>query len=122
MGLKFRSDVMQAYGALWPRSRLATEPKGTGFIRVLSTKAKELGVDIMNNTKLVKIVWEQFDEGSALGVLAERQGKPFYIRATKGIVLAAGGFAANPRLLAIHDPRMLTLTTTFFGAKNFRRG
>ena len=112
MGLKFRPDVMQVYGALWPRSHLATEPKGTGFIRVLSTKAKELGVDIMTNTKLVKIIREQFDEGRALGVMAERQGKPFYIRATKGIVLAAGGFAANPRLRAIHDPRMLTLTTT----------
>lgn len=112
MGLKFRPDVMQVYGALWPRSHLATEPKGTGFIRVLSTKAKELGVDILTNTKLVKIIREQFDEGRALGVLAEQKGKPFYIRATKGIVLAAGGFAANPRLRAIHDPRMLTLTTT----------
>ncbi|WP_301232189.1 FAD-dependent oxidoreductase, partial [Turicimonas muris] len=38
MGLKFRPDVMQVYGALWPRSHLATEPKGTGFIRVLSDK------------------------------------------------------------------------------------
>ncbi|WP_304407565.1 FAD-dependent oxidoreductase, partial [Turicimonas muris] len=28
------------------------------------------------------------------------------------IVLAAGGFAANPKLRALHDPRMLTLTTT----------
>ena len=56
MGLKFRPDVMQVYGALWPRSHLATEPKGTGVIRVLSTKAKELGVDILTNTKLVKII------------------------------------------------------------------
>ena len=109
MGLKFRPDVMQVYGALWPRSHLATEPKGTGFIRVLSTKAKELGVDILTNTKLVKIIREQFDEGRALGVLAEQKGKPFYIRATKGIVLAAGGFAANPRLRVLW-PKMPVVT------------
>ncbi|WP_304423183.1 FAD-dependent oxidoreductase, partial [Turicimonas muris] len=112
MGLKFRPDVMQVYGALWPRSHLATEPKGTGFIRVLSDKCKALGVDILTGTKLEKIIRENFDEGRALGVLAIRNGKPFYIRATKGIVLAAGGFAANPKLRALHDPRMLTLTTT----------
>lgn len=112
MGLKFRPDVMQVYGALWPRSHLATEPKGTGFIRVLSDKCKELGVQILTGTKLEKIIRENFDEGRALGVLAVRNGKPYYIRATKGIVLAAGGFAANPKLRALHDPRMLTLTTT----------
>ncbi len=112
MGLKFRPDVMQVYGALWPRSHLATEPKGTGFIRVLSDKCKELGVQILTGTKLEKIIREGFDEGNALGVLAIRNGKPYYIRATKGIVLAAGGFSANPKLRALHDPRMLTLTTT----------
>lgn len=118
LGLKFRPDVMQVYGALWPRSHLATEPKGTGFIRVLSEKCKQLGVDILTKTKMVKIIREKFDEGKALGVECEKDGKPFYIRATKGIVLAAGGFSSNPKLRALHDPRMLTLTTTNNGVSS----
>lgn len=112
LGLKFRPTVMQVYGALWPRSHLATEPKGTGFIRVLKKRCDELKVDFMLNTKLVRIIREDFCSGRTLGIEATQKGKTIFIRATKGVVLAAGGFSANPKLRALHDPRMLTLTTT----------
>lgn len=103
---------MQVYGALWPRSHLATEPKGTGFIRVLKNRCDELKVNFLMNTKLVRIIREDFYSGRTLGIEAASKGKPIFIRATRGVVLAAGGFSANPQLRALHDPRMLTLTTT----------
>lgn len=112
LGLKFRPTVIQVYGALWPRSHLALEPKGTSFIRVLKKRCDDLKVDFLMNTKLVRIIREDFCSGRTLGIEASNKGKTIFIRATKGVVLAAGGFAANPKLRAIHDPRMLTLTTT----------
>ncbi len=38
------------------------------------------------------------EDGAVVGVRAEREGKDFFIRARKGVVLAAGGYDWHPRL------------------------
>jgi len=38
------------------------------------------------------------DDGTVVGVVAERHGKPFRIRAAKGLLLAAGGFESNDEM------------------------
>ncbi len=47
------------------------------------------------NTPLVELVVE---DGAVIGAITEREGKPFAIRARKGVVLAAGGFEQNDDL------------------------
>ncbi|AVH23998.1 FAD-binding protein [Nocardia cyriacigeorgica] len=47
------------------------------------------------NTPLVDLVVE---DGAVVGAITEREGKPFAIRARKGVVLAAGGFEQNDEL------------------------
>ena len=42
----------------------------------------------------------------------DKSGKKHVIEATLSVVAAAGGFGANPQMRALHDPRMLNLTTT----------
>ena len=113
LGMKFRPTVMQVYGSLWPRSHLAVENKGAGYIRVLKAKCDEKGVHFLMGTKLKEFIREGQFTGRVLGVEAtDSKGKTIYVRARKGIVLATGGFAANAEMRSRHDPRLRTLTTT----------
>lgn len=113
MGMKFAPEVTQVYGALYRRSHLATESKGAGYIKVLKKKADELGVSFLMGTKMKSIVREGAQSGRVLGVEAtDAKGKTIFVRATKGVVLAAGGYSANPQLRSLYDPRLLTLCTT----------
>ncbi len=112
LGMKFDSRIDQAYGALHPRSHLASKAKGAGYIEVLKKKCDELGVTFLMNTKMKRIIRENGQEGRVLGVEAVKDGKSIFVRAARGVVLAAGGYAANPQLRAAYDPRLLTLNTT----------
>ncbi len=113
LGMKFQDQVTQVYGALYPRSHLASEAKGAGYIRVLKEKADALGVKFLMDTKMQQIVREKPQNGRVLGVEAtDEDGKTILVRAKCGVVLAAGGYAANPQLRAVYDPRLLTLCTT----------
>ena len=113
LGMKFQPQVTQVYGALYPRSHLASEAKGAGYIRVLKEQCDKLGVNFLMDTKMQQLVREKPQEGRALGVEAiDEDGKVIFVRALRGIVLAAGGYAANPQLRAVYDPRLLTLCTT----------
>lgn len=113
IGMKFDDRIDQAYGALHPRSHLASKAKGAGYIEVLKKKCDELGVQFLMDTKMKRIVREDGQSGRVLGVEAtDKDGKSLYVRAKKGVVLAAGGYSANPKLRAVYDPRLLTLNTT----------
>ena len=111
-GMKFKDDVYQAYGALYPRTHVPVEPKGHGYIKAMVESAKKVGVNVQTNLKLISFVREKPLEGRVMGALFENGKKEkIYIRA-KAIVLATGGFASNRELRSKHDPRMYALTTT----------
>ena len=65
---------------------------GAALIARLRISLREQGVPVWLNTPVKEIV---FDNGSAIGVEVEKEGKRLRIRATKGVVLAAGGFPHN---------------------------
>lgn len=113
LGMKFEDRVEQAYGALHPRCHLASKAKGAGYIEVLKKKCDELGVKFLMDTKMKSIVREGAQSGRVLGVEATNEdGKSVFVKAKKGVVLAAGGYSSNPQLRAVYDPRLLTLNTT----------
>jgi urocanate reductase len=113
LGMKFDDKVIQIYGALYPRSHIPIEPKGTGYIRVLKEAADKRGVKILTDTKVDSIIREKQLSGRVLGVkIFDKRKKPVYVRANKAVIIAAGGFGANKELRALHDPRMRDLTTT----------
>lgn len=65
---------------------------GQALIARLRLSLKEANVPVWLNTGLKELV---FEDGVVVGIVAEREGKPIQIRARKGVVLAAGGFAHN---------------------------
>lgn len=96
---------------MWPRSHVPAESKGWGYIKVLSACCEKEGMLIEKNTKLVKFIREEPQGGKLLGVECEQKGKPYFIR-VKAVVLATGGFGANPKMRQLHDQRLNDHVTT----------
>ena len=84
----------------------------TNFMPKLETKARELGVAIETRTKLERFIVDE--KGRVIGADIRKNfsfgkdesGTPERIRTTKGIVLGSGGFAANPAMRVLFDPRL----------------
>lgn len=84
----------------------------TNFLPALEKKALALGVKVETRTKLIRIITN--DNNEVIGAELRKNfkfGKPEsgdveFVKTTKGIVLASGGFAANPAMRVLHDPRL----------------
>lgn len=112
LGVRFEPDVYQVYGSLWPRTHSPSEPEGSGYIRPLLFKCRELGVSIRTGTKVLRVIRNGL-EGPVLGVEAERRnGRRLFIRARRGVVVATGGFGANAELVGRFAPRLGHLRST----------
>jgi fumarate reductase flavoprotein subunit len=71
-------------------------PIFAGYIlyRNLEKAARERGARILLETRALELVASEKNE--VLGVKAESKGKGIFIRVKRGVILAAGGFSANP--------------------------
>ncbi|WP_068054662.1 3-oxosteroid 1-dehydrogenase [Nocardia xishanensis] len=65
---------------------------GKALVARLWLALREAGVPVWLNTPLTELITE---DGSVVGVRAERDGAPIVLRARRGVVLAAGGFEHN---------------------------
>lgn len=73
----------------------------------LIATARSAGVTDMLDTAVQRLVVD--DDGEVCGVVARQYGADRTIRARKGVVLSAGGFAFNDDMLAAHAPQLLGL-------------
>lgn len=111
-GMKFKDNVIQIFGALYPRSHIPAMPKGKGYTFVLNKCLKDLNVPIKTGMAVQEIIREKPFEGNVIGVrVQDSKGNTVRIKANKAVVLAAGGFSANRFLRELHDPRIKDLGT-----------
>jgi flavocytochrome c len=68
---------------------------GTGLIFPMQERAAAVGAELMLGTALKRFIRDE-ETGRILGVHAERAGEPIDICASRGTVLATGGFGADP--------------------------
>jgi 3-oxosteroid 1-dehydrogenase len=68
---------------------------GRALVAPLRLSLHEQDVPVWLNTPVTQLIVE---DGRVLGVAAEREGQPIRIRANRGVVLAAGGFAHNQEM------------------------
>lgn len=62
---------------------------------------------MLTETKALELI--QDDSSRVVGIKAASKGNEFFIRARKGVILAAGGFGANLRTVAAFDRRLKSL-------------
>jgi len=78
---------------------------GESLIGSLYKGCLDRGAEVILKTCAKELVME---EGRVVGLVAEREGADFYIRAGKGVILASGGFEWNDELKARFLPGEIT--------------
>jgi succinate dehydrogenase/fumarate reductase flavoprotein subunit len=67
------------------------------LLAVLSEALRQRGVEVHLDTPARRLV--QAAEGAVVGVVADRGGRDLRVQARRGVVLATGGFEANPEMV-----------------------
>ena len=67
---------------------------GAGLVQYLDAAVKKAGVEVFYDTRATSLI---YDDERVSGVRVQHQGKPAEFRA-KAVVLACGGFEANPEM------------------------
>ncbi|KAF2640769.1 flavo protein subunit of succinate dehydrogenase/fumarate reductase [Massarina eburnea CBS 473.64] len=80
----------------WGGLCLKTENGGKGLVEDHMAAADKYGISVQFDTKAKEVVWNA-STGVVTGVLVERGGKEETINC-RAVILAAGGFEANPEL------------------------
>ena len=93
-GVNWSDEVSTVVGALWNRSHQTTPtPTGADIVAALENAARAAGVQIYLDTKAESLVNEGGKVAGA--VLTNANGETVTVNASKGVILATGGFAAN---------------------------
>lgn len=86
-----------------------TSAVGPMLVKTLNSKLDELGIPVLLETKATKIIADE--QGKITGVEAENEDGSFIIN-TKAVVLATGGFGANPDMVVKYAPQLSGFITT----------
>lgn len=97
-GVEWRENISTVLGAMWPRTHGVASEKIT---ITFEKAARAAGVDIMTDTRANEIILEN---GKVVGVKATTTaGANVLVHATKGVVLATGGYAANAPMVVQYN-------------------
>lgn len=83
--------------------RLMERSGGWELMRHLSATAERLGAQVRPDSRVSHLV---VDGDTVVGVVGRSFGADFALRARCGVVLAGGGFASNPDMVARHVPAL----------------
>lgn len=95
-----RGHIPQMHG-----KRPGEKSAGWMLMQKLSQTAETAGAKVMSDCRVSQLVVD--DAGEVVGVIAREFGDEHAVRARKGVVLASGGFAANPEMVSLYAPRIV---------------
>lgn len=110
LGMKFvEGETFTVAGGLWPRAHKPVTPVGTGFFNTYNAYIdSHEGIELMLNTKAEELIVDDF--GRVVGVRATgATGETVTAMASKGVVMAAGGFGASVELRQAFNTTWSTL-------------
>ena len=81
---------------------------GAHMVSVMETEALKIGVDLRKNSKVIDIIKE---DNKPAGVVVETNGQRYTI-AAKAVIIATGGFGANPDMVVKYKPELEGFGTT----------
>ena len=103
LGVRFEDDNLFFFGGhSRKRALIPVGHTGTEFISKFQAKADELGIPVITNMKAEELVKDA--KGRVVGVKATMDGKTYTFNAKGGVVLATGGFGANPEMVKKYNP------------------
>jgi 3-oxosteroid 1-dehydrogenase len=84
--------------------RLRMTSAGQSLALRLFLALREAGIPVWRETPMRSLITDE--DGRVIGVEAERDGRPYRIRATGGVILATGGFDHNTEMRRQHQPEV----------------
>ena len=97
LGVKFdNNDVTEPVGGLWRRGHKPVEPMGYAYIHILGDWVKEHGAHLFIDTRVKHLIIEN---DAVKGVIAERKDGSKVTVHAKAVILTAGGFGANTKMV-----------------------
>lgn len=106
IGVEFEDNLFWFGGHSRKRSLIPKGATGTEFIKKFSAAAKERNIPIITGMKAEELILDA--SGRVVGVKATMDGKAYQFKASRGVVIATGGFSANVG--------MRTQANSFYGA------
>lgn len=104
LGVRFEPDNLFFFGGhSRKRALIPVGHTGTEFIAKFIAKANELGIPVITNMKAEDLLVKN---GRVVGVKATRDGVTYTFNAKKGVILATGGFGANPAMVKKYNPKI----------------
>lgn len=110
-GTEYHPYLQQLGGHSKPRSYQTTVNCGAGITQPMLNYARSLGVKTYNRHKFEKFI--QNENGDVIGVeltagyyFGEERGEKINVKATRGVIMATGGFANNIPLRVAQDPTL----------------
>lgn len=105
LGVRFEDDNLFFFGGHSRKRALITVGHtGTEFITKFQAKADELGIPVITNMKAEELIKDK--SGRVVGVKATMNGASYTFNAKGGVVLATGGFGANPEMVKKYNPKI----------------
>ena len=107
-GMRFRPELIEIYGSHFPRCHVPEEPNGYGYISTLVNKSIQNNVEVRTGSPVMSLNTDK--SGAVVGLTYLKDGKLQKINTNKGVILASGGFGANPAMVAKFNSRLVGLT------------
>lgn len=105
LGVRFEDDNLFFFGGhSRKRALIPVGHTGTEFITKFQAKADELGIPVITNMKAEELIKDK--SGRVVGVKATMNGASYTFTAKGGVVLATGGFGANPEMVKKYNPKI----------------
>lgn len=105
LGVRFEDDNLFFFGGhSRKRALIPVGHTGTEFITKFQAKADELGIPVITNMKAEELIKDK--SGRVVGVKASMNGASYTFNAKGGVVLATGGFGANPEMVKKYNPKI----------------
>ena len=105
LGVRFEDDNLFFFGGhSRKRALIPFGHTGTEFISKFQAKADELGIPVITNMKAEELIKDK--TGRVVGVKATMDGSEYTFNAKGGVVLATGGFGANPAMVKKYNPKI----------------
>ena len=105
LGVRFEDNNLFFFGGhSRKRALIPFGHTGTEFITKFQAKADELGIPVVTNMKAEELIKDK--DGRVVGVKATMDGAEYTFNAKGGVVLATGGFGANPEMVKKYNPKI----------------
>ena len=105
LGVRFEDDNLFFFGGhSRKRALIPVGHTGTEFITKFQAKADQLGIPVITNMKAEELIKDK--SGRVVGVKATMNGATYTFNAKGGVVLATGGFGANPEMVKKYNPKI----------------